>query len=145
MCYMNFHEAIRYVNNMLSPVSRNVLKGEYHTSNELDEVNPDPSADQNDVYDDESIPPAPKLQGNFTHTTNQPSTSATNTPTVFRGDKGTTSDVDYWIAGSYFFVIEYMCRNENNQSLHIIMMPFQITPISSMCTWFCLPRCWCCS
>lgn len=79
-----------------------MLKKEYDTSNELDEVNPDPSIDHNDVYDDESIPPAPKLQGNFSHTTNQPSISATNSVTVIHGDKGTTSDVDYWIAGLYF-------------------------------------------
>lgn len=88
-------------------VSRNVLKDEYHISNELDEINPDPSADHNDVYDDESIPPAPKLQGNFSHTTLQPSTSATNTANIIRGDKGTTSDVDYWIAGTYSYIFTF--------------------------------------
>lgn len=88
-------------------VSRNVLKEEYHTSNELDETVPDPSADQNDVYDDESIPPAPKLQGNYSHTTHQPSTGVTSAANVLLGDKGTTGDVDYWIEGwSVFFLYD---------------------------------------
>lgn len=105
-----------------------MLKDEYHTSNELDEINPDPSGDQNDVYDDESVPPAPKLQGNFSHTTNQPSTSATNSATVFNGDKGgTTSDVDYWIQGTRYFIfvlldIYYDVISENTDFFYLYVV-----------------------
>lgn len=56
---------------LLFAVSRRVLKDEFNTENEPDEINPDPSGSDStaDIYDDDTIPPAPKLQGNHTPVT----------------------------------------------------------------------------
>lgn len=54
-------------------MSRSVLKDQYNNDHEPDEVNPDPSGDSTaDIYDDDTIPPAPKLQGNHSQSTEMP-------------------------------------------------------------------------
>lgn len=50
-----------------------MLKDQYNNDHEPDEINPDPSGDSTaDIYDDDTIPPAPKLQGNHSQSTELP-------------------------------------------------------------------------